>query len=87
MFPSKSIEDIALSDTFGGFMTNLRNHLTAIVSSDTSVNCKVCLCIRALDSLVHVGAADIGIPRVLFCAQELIVKSSSGDNEFGQASR
>lgn len=42
---------------------------------------------QGLDGLVHVGAAEAGVPRVLFYALELMSSHSSGDNELGQASR
>lgn len=36
---------------------------------------------------MHVGAAEAGIPRVLFAAVELILSSFGSDNELAQATR
>lgn len=42
---------------------------------------------RALEALVHVGAAEVGVPRVLFAAVKLIISPFASDNELAQASR
>lgn len=40
-----------------------------------------------MEALVHVGAAEVGVPRVLFAAVKLIISPFASDNELGQASR
>ncbi|CAK9198622.1 unnamed protein product [Sphagnum troendelagicum] len=42
---------------------------------------------QALEALVHVGAAEVGVPRVLFAAVKLIISPFASDNELAQASR